>query len=105
MPPNWEAFSIRSKGPANHRDQPEGRQPQEPQRNRTFGSGPPDEDPDDFGSDSESDNSNYEPEETGRTPQGRNLGGGPDLYNLQFANLRTPPPAKFNPKGKIPVRE
>ena len=27
------------------------------------------------------------------------------MYNLQCANLRTPPPAKFDPKGKTPVRE
>ena len=105
MQPNWEASSIRSGGPVNPRRNSEGRQPQEPQRNRAFGSGPPDEDPDDFGSDGGSDRSNHEPEETGNPPQGRNFGGGNDLYNLQFANLRTPPPAKFNPKGKTPVRE
>ena len=105
MQPNWEASSIRSGGPVNPRRNSEGRQPQEPQRNRAFGSGPPDEDPDDFGSDGGSDGSNHEPEETGNPPQGRNFGGGNDLYNLQFANLRTPPPAKFDPKGKIPVRE
>ena len=103
--PNWDVSSIRSGGPVNQRNQPEGRLPQEPQRNRNFGSGPPDEDPDDFESDHGSDGSDHDSEETDRRPQGRNNGGRNELVNFQLNNFRASPPGKFDPKGKTPVKE